>query len=80
MRNLKKYEKEMLLDGNTYNFAHLVLELHEAICKEANFSFSDAVNHYRSRIDYNNGIYTLYGNNDVKYFFDTKMNFKGTKF
>lgn len=46
MRALKKYEKEMLVEGNTYNLAHLVLEFHSDICKEAGFDFSDAVNDY----------------------------------
>lgn len=80
MRNLKKYEKEMLVEGNTYTFAHLALELHEKICLEAGFDFNDAVNRYRARTDFNDGIYTLYGNNGIKYFFDTEMNFRGTKF
>jgi hypothetical protein len=68
----------MLVEGNTYEFAHLVLELHEDICKEANFTFDDVVNYYRSRTDFNDGVFTLYGNN-VKYFFDCEMNFRGTK-
>lgn len=80
MRNLKSFEKDLLLDGNTYSFAHLVLELHEDICEEADFTFNDAVNRYRARTDFNDGIYTLYGKNDVKYFFDCEMNFRGTKF
>lgn len=80
MRKLKKYEIEMQVEGNTYNFAHLVLEFHADICAEANFDFNDAVNHYRSRVDFNDGIYTLWGKNGVKYFFDTEMNFRGTKF
>ena len=80
MRDLKKYEENLLAEGNTYSFAHLVLEFHEDICKEANFTFNDAVNCYRSRCDFNDGIYTLYGNNNVKYFFDCEMNFRGTKF
>lgn len=80
MRNLKNFEKDLLVEGNTYSFAHLVLELHEDICKEAEFDFADAVNRYRARTDFNDGIYTLYGNNGVKYFFDCEMNFRGTKF
>lgn len=80
MRNLKKYEKEMLTEGNTYTFAHLALELHPEICAEAEFDFSDAVNRYKARTDFNDGIYTLWGNNGVKYFFDAEMNFRGTKF
>ncbi len=80
MRNLKKYEKELLVEGNTYTFAHLALELYPEICSEAAFDFSDAVNRYRARTDFNDGIYTLWGNNGVKYFFDAEMNFRGTKF
>jgi hypothetical protein len=79
MRNLKNYEKEMLNEGNTYTFAHLVLELHDEICKETEFTFHDAVNNYKARTDFNEGIYTLYGKNGVKYFFDCEMNFRGTK-
>lgn len=79
-RKLKKYETELLLEGNTYSFAHLVLELHSDICAEAGFTFHDAVNCYRSRIDFNDGIYTLWGENGVKYFFDCTMQFRGTKF
>lgn len=80
MRNLKRYEKELLAEGNTNEFAHLALELYTGICNEAGFTFSDAVNSYRSRTEYNDGIYTLRGNNGVKYFFDCEMNFRGTKF
>ncbi|MCD7805164.1 MAG: hypothetical protein LUH03_08470 [Oscillospiraceae bacterium] len=80
MRTLKGYEKEMLLNGNTYSFAHLALQWHEDICKEAEFTFADAVNRYRARIDFNDGIYTLWGKNGVKYFFDCEMNFRGAKF
>lgn len=79
MRELKNYEKNMLQGGNAYEFAHLVLELHENICKEAEFTFDDVVNHYKSRTDFNDGIFTLYGNNGIKYFFDTEMRFRGTK-
>lgn len=77
---LKGYEREMLNDGNTYTFAHLALQLHKDICEKAEFNFNDAVNNYKARTDFNNGIYTLYGNNGVKYFFDNEMNFRGTKF
>lgn len=80
MRTLKKYEREMLVEGNKYAFSHLALELHADICKEAEFTFSDAVNSYKMRTDFNDGIYTLYGKNGVKYFFDAEMNFRGTKF
>lgn len=80
MRKLKSFEKELLQDGNTYSFAYLALEFHKDLCKEAGFTFEDAVNRYRTRIDYNDGIYTLWGKNGVKYFFDTEMNFRGTKF
>lgn len=83
MRNLKKWESEMLAEGNTYTFAHLVLELHPEICVEAGFDFSDAVNRYRSRIDFNDGIYALWSATNArgveKYFFDCEMNFRGTK-
>lgn len=79
MRALKKYEKELLVEGNTYSFAHLALELHANICEEAGFDFSDAVNNYRARTDFSDGIYTLWGKNCTKYFFDTEMNFRGTK-
>ena len=56
MRKLKNYEKELLAEGNTNEFAHLALELHAGICNEAGFTFSDAVNSYRSRTEYNDGI------------------------
>lgn len=83
MRNLEKWEREMMNEGNTYTFAHLVLELHPEICEEAGFDFSDAVNRYRSRTEYNDGIYTLWSNTNArgikKYFFDCEMNFRGTK-
>ncbi len=80
MRELKKYEEKMMVEGNTNNFAMLVLEFHKDICKEAGFTFADAVNYYKSRTDFNDGIYTLWGNNGIKYLFDCKMNFRGTKF
>lgn len=80
MRKLEAFEKKLLVGGNTCEFAHLVLELHEDICEEAGFDFDDVVNRYRARTDFNGGIYTLYGNNGVKYFFDCEMNFRGTKF
>lgn len=80
MRTLKACEKKLLESGNTYSFAHLALELHEDICKKAEFTFNDAVNKYRARTDYSDGIYTLWGNDGAKYFFDTEMNFRGTKF
>ena len=80
MRALKKYEKELLVAGNTYNFAHLAIELHADICEEAEFTFNDAINYYKARTDFSDGIYTLWGKNGVKYFFDLEMNFKGTKF
>lgn len=80
MRELKKYEEKMLVEGNTYNFAHLVLELHSDICSEAEFTFHDAVNFYKARTDFSDGIYILLGKNNVKYFFDSEMNFGGTKF
>ena len=80
MRALKNFEKNLLESGNTYSFAHLVLELHEDICKEAEFTFDDAVNRYKARTDYADGTYILWGNNGVKYFFDTEMNFRGAKF
>ena len=76
---ITKAEKNLLAEGNTYSFGHLILKCHEEICKEADFTYIDAVNHCRSRIDFNDGIYTLWGNNDVKYFFDCEMNFRGTK-
>lgn len=82
MRELKNFEKEMLSEGNIYTFARLVLELHESICKEANFTFSDAVNQYRQRTEFNDDlekIYTLRGNGGRKYFFDAEMNFRGVK-
>lgn len=79
MRTLKNFEKNLLTEGNTYSFAHLVLELHADICKEAGFTFKDAVNSYRAYTDFNDSIYTLYGKNGVKYFFDCEMNFRGTK-
>ncbi len=78
-RTLKKYETELLVDGNQSEFAHLVLEFHEGICKEAGFTFEKACN-YRPYTDFVDGIFTLYGDNGVKYFFDTEMNFRGTKF
>lgn len=83
MRNLAKWERETLIKGNTYTFANLVLELHPEICEEAAFDFSDAVNRYRARIEYNDGIFSLWSNTNThgikKYFFDAEMNFRGTK-
>ena len=83
MRNLEKWERKMLTKGNTYSFAHLVLELYPEICAEAAFDFGDVVNHYRSRTEYNEGIYTLWSKTNAhgikKYFFDAEMNFRGTK-
>lgn len=83
MRNLEKWEREMLNEGNTYTFARLVIDLHPEICEEAGFDFGDAVNRYRSRTEYNDGIYILWSNTNAhgikKYFFDCEMNFRGTK-
>lgn len=69
-----------MTEGNTCIFAHLVLEFYEDICKEAEFTFDDMVNDYRARTAYDDGIFTLYGADGVKYFFDSEMNFRGTKF
>lgn len=83
MKNIEKYELEMLAEGNTYTFARLVLDLHPEICEEAGFDFGDAVNRYRTRTEYNDGIFTLWSNTNArgikKYFFDAEMNFRGTK-
>ena len=83
MRELKAYESELLQEGNTYSFARLVLELHPEICEEAEFTFADAVNRYQVRTEFCNdieAIYTLRGQNGIKYFFDSKMQFRGVKF
>lgn len=79
MRSLNRFEKELLLGGNCYSFAHLVLELYANICEDASFDFSDAVNRYKACTDFNDGVYTLRGKNGVKYFFDCDMQFRGTK-
>lgn len=80
MRKLRKFERELLAEGNTYSFARLVFELHEDICKEADFTFQDVCADYRARTECNGDIFTLWGKNGVKYFFDTEMNFRGTAF
>lgn len=79
----KSYELALLRQGNTYTFADLVLKMHPDLCREAGFDFNDVVNHYKSRVDFCDDpiepIFTLWGNNGVKYFFNCDMKFRGTK-
>ena len=77
--DLRDSKQKLLRSGNLYTFACIVLNMYEDICKEAEFDLHDAENNYRSRIDFNDGIYTLWGKNGVKYFFDCSMQFRGTK-
>jgi len=38
MEKLKKYELELLAKGNTYEFAHQVLNRYPDVCKRAGFT------------------------------------------
>lgn len=79
---LKDYNREMLHEGNRSVFAHEVLEAYPEICKEAGWDFKAACN-YRGRVDFNDDIeqiFTLWGKNGVKYFFNSDLQFRGTKF
>lgn len=78
----REAEEKSLSEGNTYAFAMLLVKLLPDFAEEQNFTFGDAVNRYRTYTDYNDGIFTFYGESNgvpTKYFFDEKMNFVGTK-
>lgn len=79
MRTLKGYEIKLLEEGNTYTFAHLLLELYPDECKDEGIDFRAVVNNYKAFSDFNNGVYTIYRKNGGKIFFNTAMQICGAK-
>lgn len=79
MKELKKYELELLAEGNTYEFSHQVLKRYPDVCERAGFTFGDAVNSYKARTDFSEGIFILWAQDGTKFLFDSKMNFVGAK-
>lgn len=72
--------------GNTYTFALQLLKAHPDFCKAQGFDDKAAQNKYDAFIDFNDGIFTFYGEGlwagkkvPMKYFYDTKMKLVGTK-
>ena len=80
---LGRIAEDLLNNGNTSAFADELLMAHPDFCAEQGWTRSKAINNYRSYIDFNDGIFTFWGKDasgySVKYFFDTKMKFRGSK-
>lgn len=72
-----------LSEGNTYAFGHEFLKAYPDLAAQQGFDLNKAVNRYRAYIEYNDGIFTFYGEDSrgipTKYFFDEKLRFRGTK-
>ena len=78
-RKLKDFEKELLTSGNCYAFGLLLLEFYPKESERIGIDARKVQNRYQAIFDFNDGIYTVWGNDDVKYFFDVEMNCKGSK-
>lgn len=77
--NLEKKQKELLEMGNLYTFATALIELYPDIAEKNGFGMEEAENYYELYAEFNDGIFTFRGK-CCKYFFDTEMWFRGTKF
>ena len=79
----RRTAEKLLALGNTAEFARVLLQVHPDFAKAQNFTEDMAINSYGAHIDYNEGIFTFYGEDSeglpTKYFFDTKMNLRGAK-
>ena len=78
-RALKDFEKELLKAGNCYLFAQLYLEFYPKEAEKMGIDINKIQNCYKSIFSFDDGIFTLWGDDGVKYFFDAEMNFRGSK-
>lgn len=76
-RELQDFEKAMLRNGNCYAFGTLFLEFYPEECKQQNIDIRKVQNEYRSFIEFDNGVFTVW--TDKKYFFNTNLECIGSK-